>query len=64
MLIADGAYSGRDNTNAAAEKNIDFVTTDLTGREAVCCKSEIPENRNRNIHCNTLYCKKIVTKKM
>ena len=25
VLIADGAYSGRDNTNAAAEKNIDLV---------------------------------------
>ena len=25
VLITDGAYSGRDNTNAAAEKNIDLV---------------------------------------
>ena len=29
VLITDGAYSGRDNTDAAAEKNIDLVTTDL-----------------------------------
>lgn len=34
VLITDGAYSGRDNTNAAAEKNIELVTTNLTGREA------------------------------
>ena len=34
VLITDGAYSGSDNTDAAAEKNIDLVTTDLTGREA------------------------------
>ena len=25
VLITDGAYSGRDNTDAAAEKNIDLV---------------------------------------
>ena len=32
-LVADGAYSGEDLREKAAEKNIDLVTTDLTGRE-------------------------------
>lgn len=34
VLITDGAYSGRDNTDAAAEKNIDLVTTDLFPKSA------------------------------
>lgn len=33
ILVADGAYSGEDNTTAAAEKNVKLVTTTLTGRE-------------------------------
>ena len=33
VLITDGAYSGQKNADAAAEKNIELVTTDLTGRE-------------------------------
>ncbi len=31
VMITDGAYSGDENVNAAAENNIDLVTTDLTG---------------------------------
>ena len=34
VLITDGAYSGRDNTDAAAEKKIDLVTTDLFPKSA------------------------------
>ena len=34
VLTTDGAYSGRDNTDAAAEKNIDLVTTDLFPKSA------------------------------
>lgn len=34
VLITDGAYSGQENVSMAAEKNIELVTTDLTGREA------------------------------
>ena len=34
VLITDGVYSGRDNTDAAAEKNIDLVTTDLFPKSA------------------------------
>ena len=33
LLIADGAYSGVENTEAAANNNIDLITTDLTGKD-------------------------------
>ena len=33
LLIADGAYSGVENTEAAAKNNIDLITTDLTGKD-------------------------------
>lgn len=33
LLVADGAYSGAENTEAAAKNNINLVTTDLTGRD-------------------------------
>ena len=54
VLITDGAYSGRDNTNAAAEKNIDLVTTDLTGREAkdIAADFEFTEDGKKVIHCS------------
>ena len=33
-VVTDGAYSGRTNEELAAEKNVELVTTNLTGREA------------------------------
>lgn len=33
ILVADGAYSGTGNTDAAALNNVRLVTTDLTGRQ-------------------------------
>ena len=33
VLIADGAYSGTDNTNLASSKNVKLITTDLTGKD-------------------------------
>ena len=32
-IIADGAYNGTDNEKLAASKNVDLITTDLTGRD-------------------------------
>ena len=32
-LVADGAYSGEDNTKLAADQNIDLITTALTGKD-------------------------------
>lgn len=53
VLITDGAYSGKDNTDAAAKKNIDLVTTDLTGREAkdIAADFEFTEDGKKVIHC-------------
>lgn len=34
VLVTDGGYSGGDNTALAAEKNIQLVTTALTGKDA------------------------------
>ena len=33
VMVTDGAYSGEENTEAAAANNIDLITTDLTGRD-------------------------------
>lgn len=33
-IVADGAYSGAENEKAAAENNIELVTTNLTGKDA------------------------------
>lgn len=32
-LVADGAYSGTENVNKAASKNVRLITTDLTGKD-------------------------------
>lgn len=34
VLVTDGGYSGGDNTELAAEKNIRLITTALTGKDA------------------------------
>lgn len=34
MIVTDGAYSGKTNEELAAEKNVQLVATNLTGREA------------------------------
>lgn len=53
VFIADGAYSGRENAAAAAEKNIELVTTDLTGREtkAIAADFLFTEDGMRVIKC-------------
>lgn len=33
ILLTDGAYGGTDNTKMAAAKNIELITTDLTGKD-------------------------------
>ena len=33
ILIADGAYSGTDNSDLASSKNVKLITTDLTGKD-------------------------------
>ena len=53
VLITDVAYSDKDNTDAAAKKSIDLVTTDLTGREAkdIAAGFEFTEDGKKVIHC-------------
>lgn len=31
VIVADGAYSGTENTQLAADKNVELITTSLTG---------------------------------
>ena len=53
VLITDGAYSGQKNADAAAEKNIELVTTDLTGRETkdIAADFLFTEEGTRAISC-------------
>lgn len=53
LLIADGAYSGTENTELAETRNIDLVTTDLTGRDvdAVMGAFEFNEDGTKVITC-------------
>ena len=39
-LVADGAYSGMENQSLAAEKNINLITTSLTGRDTADIMAE------------------------
>lgn len=52
-IIADGAYSGEGNEKAAAENNIELVTTNLTGKEApdIHADFEFSEDGTRVIKC-------------
>jgi len=34
VIVADGAYSGTENTQLAADKNVELITTSLTGKAA------------------------------
>ncbi len=34
IIVTDGAYSGAENTKLAAEKNVELITTSLTGKTA------------------------------
>lgn len=53
VLIADGAYSGSDNSSFAESKNIKLVTTDLTGRDPdpFVAGIELNENGTRVTKC-------------
>ena len=43
-LVTDGAYSGKENRRLAQEKNIDLVTTNLTGK----VRASFPKNMCEN----------------
>lgn len=56
-LVADGAYCGSENSKAAAKKNIEIVTTELSGRKTsdikadFCLPEEGEEGSKSEISC-------------
>lgn len=52
-IVTDGAYSGTQNEEMAAEKNVRLVTTNLTGREAedIMADFEFSEDGRKVIKC-------------
>lgn len=52
-IVTDGAYSGTQNDELAAEKNVRLVTTNLTGREAedIMADFEFSEDGRKVIKC-------------
>lgn len=53
ILITDGAYCGANNTALAASKNIQLVTTDLTGKDVpdIYADFELNEEGTRIVKC-------------
>lgn len=53
LMVADGAYSGEDNKDLAAEKDVKLVTTDLSGKDvpAVIGDFKLNEEGTRIIQC-------------
>lgn len=52
-IVADGAYAGKVNEEKAAEKNIQLITTNLTGREAddILADFEFNEEGTQVVKC-------------
>ncbi len=52
-LVTDGAYSGKENTDLAKEKNVDLVTTNLKGTPAddIAADFELSEDGTKVLHC-------------
>ncbi len=56
-LVADGAYAGSENTQLAEEKNINLITTSLTGKdvEDTLADFEFDENGTEVLSCPAGY---------
>lgn len=56
-VVADGAYSGTENTVLAKEKNVNLITTSLTGREApdIIADFEFNEEGTKVFRCPAGY---------
>jgi len=52
-MLADGAYSGKENSCLAKEKNVELVTTALTGRQpdTIMAEFELSADGKEVIHC-------------
>ena len=53
VIVTDGAYSGTENTRLAAEKNIELITTSLTGKAApdILADFEFNEEGTKVLRC-------------
>jgi len=53
VMVADGAYSGTENTQLAADKNVELITTSLTGKEApdILADFEFNEEGTKVLRC-------------
>ena len=53
ILVTDGAYSGTENQSLAKEKNVNLITTSLTGRDTADIMAEFEFNAEGT---KVLYC--------
>ena len=53
VIVADGAYSGTENIQHAANKNVELITTSLTGKPApdVLADFEFNEDGTKGLRC-------------
>ena len=53
VIVTDGAYSGTENTQLAADKNIELITTSLTGKAApdILADFEFNEEGTKVLRC-------------
>lgn len=53
VIVTDGAYSGTEHTQLAADKNIDLITTSLTGKPApdILADFEFNEEGTKVLRC-------------
>ena len=53
VIVTDGAYSGTENTQLAAHKNVELITTSLTGKPApdILADFEFNEEGTKVLRC-------------
>lgn len=53
VIVADGAYSGTENTQLAADKNVELITTSLTGKSVqdILAEFEFNEEGTKVLQC-------------
>ena len=57
VMVADGAYSGTETIQLAADKNVELITTSLTGKEApdILADFEFNEEETKVLRCPAGY---------
>ena len=57
VIVTDGAYSGTENTQLAADKNVELITTSLTGKAApdILADFEFNEEGTKVLRCPAGY---------